>query len=131
MTITAEKKETAKSKAVKLSKDDRDRGAAVLMELRTVTELPSVRKDADRTSIQRIAVEIVENEMRAIKFSIFIKRVAGDDVDLQRAVVAMLLPLCFERIEDLKRKSENNLATLSAQQLGGMPDKLPSASVAH
>lgn len=132
MTLTADKKNEAPVR-VTLSDDQRDRGIPMMMELPYVKEMPPVSEPVLKTSIQRIAMEIVDVEGRKnnSRFSIYLKGVAGDDVKAQAIVVATLLPLCLERIEGLKRRSESNLAALTAQQLGGIPDKLPSPSVFH
>jgi len=121
MSIVADKVAKADLEAIQLSEKDAALGVPILMELRTVKNALSRHGE---TAVQRIATEVLENEMGNHKFSQYIKRVAGKKYATRHQVVVSLLPLSFERLE----KSEERGRQQSLRFTTGYPSELSEAN---
>jgi len=121
MSIVADKIAKPDSEAIQLSEEDAALGVPILMELRTVKNALSHHSE---TAVQRIATDVLENEMGDHKFSKYIKRVAGRKYADRHQVVVSLLPLSFERLE----KSEEIGRQQSLRFTTGYPLELSEAN---
>ncbi|HEY8992476.1 MAG TPA: hypothetical protein VIM37_01345 [Candidatus Microsaccharimonas sp.] len=96
MTVTTPSKARSITipKAPVLRAEDRKEGVRILMSLQTVEA--ALRMD-DATAVRMIASKVVKEEQHHREFNPFIRKVAGFEYPVQRAVVEELLLDCFGR----------------------------------